>query len=834
MTTSHTQALTGLTANTLYHYCVNSRDASGNLTTSADQTFTTAAPLDTTPPVISGISSGSITNTGATISWTTNEAADTQVEYGTTASYGQSTTLNSTMATSHAQVLTGLTANTLYHYRVKSRDAAGNLAVSADQTFTTAVPPDTTPPVISGISSGSITNTGATISWTTNEAADTQVEYGTTTNYGTSTTLNSTMTTSHTQVLTGLTASMLYHYRVKSKDAAGNPAASSDQTFATAAPPTTAPVISNVSSGSITSTGATISWTTDETADTQVEYGTTTNYGTSTTLNSAKTMSHSQVLAGLTPSTLFHYRVQSKNASGNLSISADYSFITETVGNYEFAMPFFSSTQNTLGPNTMIGLDLANLGSGSTTAAFMIVDANGNALAGQDLTNPVMRMQASKNQISELDYQMFGNGLISAESDGWIKVNSTSADYKGFFMVFDSDHHFMDGAKFADTPLRDLVLPEIQSAGYNKISLINNNSGNANVIIDLKKADGSVRNSISRIINSNGTLVADLFNDLFVNGTADSTDYVRVRADQGVYGFSFLRQNSGDIAILEGQDSAGGGSALYLPQYMQSDAYHTSMSVINLDSTSGTVILRLIGDNGVQLGLDKTVAVPANGKVYIEDPEFFLDRDAGSTIAGYVEITSNGIRLSGSALFGDVNRQTFWSAMSMVSSLQTAVILNHVISNEDFSEQLTIVNPGTTDAAVTAALYSSSGIILDTNQVTVPAQGRLVSDLKECFTSLNNGDQSGGFVRLSSNNPMASFIQLSSSDSSVLAIVPPQAFQETTTIDEELQQQEVSTQSYVGSIVKYIQQAKEPQKSQKKSNVSRSQGNVMPVFKTRS
>jgi hypothetical protein len=45
---------------------------------------------------------------------------------------------------------TGLVANTLYHYRVKSRDAAGNLAVSGDLTFTTLAPvPDTTPPSVS-------------------------------------------------------------------------------------------------------------------------------------------------------------------------------------------------------------------------------------------------------------------------------------------------------------------------------------------------------------------------------------------------------------------------------------------------------------------------------------------------------------------------------------------------------------------------------------------------------------------------------------------------------------------------------------------------------------
>src|SRR4030095_5473127 len=48
--------------------------------------------LDTTAPVISNVAAGGITTTGATITWTTNENSDSQVEYGTDQTYGQSTT----------------------------------------------------------------------------------------------------------------------------------------------------------------------------------------------------------------------------------------------------------------------------------------------------------------------------------------------------------------------------------------------------------------------------------------------------------------------------------------------------------------------------------------------------------------------------------------------------------------------------------------------------------------------------------------------------------------------------------------------------------------------
>jgi len=641
--TSHSATLSGLQAGTLSNYRVKSRDAAGNLATSGNFTFTTAAApptSDTTAPIISGVAPSGITSSGATINWATNEASDTQVEYGTTTAYGASSALNTAQVTSHSVTLSGLQTATLYHYRVKSRDAAGNLATSADFTFTTAAasggggsstvpnlkvafigdqgnnsnsiavlnliknegaqmvihsgdfdygdnptawdnnitsvlganypyfasvgnhdvaawpgyqqklqerlarvpeaictgdlgvqspcrfrglffllsgagtmgsghdvflrdqlaadnsvwsvcswhknqremqiggkgsevgwgpyeecrigggiittghehsysrtktlinmqtqtvdpawpdpntvrvipgstfafvsglggssirdqerclptsypygcngewakiyalqqgakegalfitfnvdgdprkargefknvngevvdtftifagsgapppPPssDTTAPSISGMGASGITASGATINWTTNEASDSQVEYGTTTPYGSVSALNGTQVTSHSVALGGLLAGTLYHYRAKSRDAAGTLVTSADFTFTTAAAPpvgdTTAPVITGVGATGITTSGVTINWTTNEASDTQVEYGTTVLYGSSSALNGTMVTSHSMTLGGTQAATLYHYRVKSRDAAGNLATSGDFTFTT--------------------------------------------------------------------------------------------------------------------------------------------------------------------------------------------------------------------------------------------------------------------------------------------------------------------------------------------------------------------------------------------------------------------------------------------------------------------------------------------------------------------------
>jgi purple acid phosphatase-like protein len=317
LVTSHSQALTGVAAATVYHYRVHSLNAGGTEAISGDFTFTTLAGA----PVISGVAAGSITSSGATITWTTDQASTSQVEYGTTTAYGSVTTVNSTLVTSHSQALTGLAAATLYHYRVHSLNAGGTEAISGDFTFTTLAGA----PVISGVAVGSITSSGATITWTTDQASTSQVEYGTTTAYGSLTTVNSTLVTSHSQALTGLAAATLYHYRVHSANASGTQAVSGDFTFTTLAPPF---AISNVAAGSISSTGATITWSTNQASSSQVEYGTTTAYGSLTTLNSTLVTSHSQPLTGLSLATVYHYRVYSTNTLGVQIVSGDFTFTT--------------------------------------------------------------------------------------------------------------------------------------------------------------------------------------------------------------------------------------------------------------------------------------------------------------------------------------------------------------------------------------------------------------------------------------------------------------------------------------------------------------------------
>lgn len=118
----------------------------------SDVRFMNAA-VDVPPATVSAVAA-SIGASSATVTWTTNEIADTAVEFGPTAAYTSTSTVNTLLTTAHSAALSGLAGGTLYHYAVLSRDIAGDRTASADYTFTTvstvSAPVVSTAPVMAG------------------------------------------------------------------------------------------------------------------------------------------------------------------------------------------------------------------------------------------------------------------------------------------------------------------------------------------------------------------------------------------------------------------------------------------------------------------------------------------------------------------------------------------------------------------------------------------------------------------------------------------------------------------------------------------------------------
>jgi hypothetical protein len=187
-----------------------------------------------------------------------------------------------------------------------------------------------------------VTSTGAQLNGSVNPdglSTAYHFEYGLTTSYGSLTSSANagagTGAVSVNATLSGLSAGTTYHYRLVAANSAGT-TNGSDRSFTggTSPPPPTPPTVSAAHADSITSAGARINGTVTPNATNtayHVEYGVAASYGSSTLDADAGSgtspVQVSVVLSGLTPGTLYHFRLAASNSGGTTN-GSDSTFST--------------------------------------------------------------------------------------------------------------------------------------------------------------------------------------------------------------------------------------------------------------------------------------------------------------------------------------------------------------------------------------------------------------------------------------------------------------------------------------------------------------------------
>jgi hypothetical protein len=375
-------------------------------------TFTTTGTQTTPPPVISNVTATNINNITATITWTTDQSSSSQVNYGLTTTYTLSSTLDPTLVTSHSVTLTGLAPGATYDFDVMSGDSSAVSSTSTNYTFSTTG--TASPPVITNVGSSSVTSGTATITWTTDQVSSSVVNYGTTTGYGSTASLGALVTT-HSVVLTGLSANTTYDFDVVSANAANTSSTSTNYTFTTSSSTAPPPVLSYLAFWGVTSSEVTTSWSTNEPANTAVAYGTTNALGQLSPVQTALSISHGVTLTSLIAGTTYYFEAQSADGSGNTGYSTMYSFTTlpgpPTISrvttnpasnnmatiNWTTSVPTNSYVQYGLSTNygyysALTSLTstphctLSYVPSGSVHYQLVSTDANGNQTTSSDMT----------------------------------------------------------------------------------------------------------------------------------------------------------------------------------------------------------------------------------------------------------------------------------------------------------------------------------------------------------------------------------------------------------------------------------------------------------------
>lgn len=309
----------GLTQGGTYYYKVTAEDDAG--AESAASSIVSDEPTGkyTSPPSTVTGPEATTTAVGAVITWSTDRASSSFVEYSTDDSYNLSNG-SLTPVTSHTVELSGLAPGTTYNFRTQSldeeRDYAASTAYSSNFTLTTSQAPG-----ISEVEVSDASLTSAIVTWKTTSSATSAIKYGKTTSYGTTITDHSgSSVTTHTIKLADLSHSSSYHFKISGTDIDDNYMESDDYVFNTLIMPRVFNVRFEQQTNTATST-LKVTWESNVPLSSVVKF-TPSQGGATKEVSSSKLLEkHSMLVSGLIDNTDYTMSVEGRDAYGNQASS---------------------------------------------------------------------------------------------------------------------------------------------------------------------------------------------------------------------------------------------------------------------------------------------------------------------------------------------------------------------------------------------------------------------------------------------------------------------------------------------------------------------------------
>jgi len=424
-----------LNSSLTYYYKVAAEDVDGNssyLSSVVSERPNGQGGTDVTAPTISNVTASGTTTQSIIITWTTDELSNSIVGYSVSPStnYSAEQKVATYASTTHSVILSNLSPNVAYNYKVMSVDPSGNVASSTGYSFVTY-----SGPVVSSVSVTNVANNSAKVVWSTNVPASAYVVYATTTPPTGHEAGSANLSLVQSVDLSGLSSGSKYYFYVKSQDADSNWAYNYNDvdgkreyySFTTTAD-VSAPTISNVSATSITDTTAVIEWNTDERSTSQIEYGTDNkNYSFISTLKPDYDINHFVTIQNLSADTTYYYRVGSVDQNSNSASSTQHSFTTKEVLSEESeVVARENKAKNSITGGGLLIIDktdkVAPVISNIRVTDIRSDSATVNWITNEDATS-LVEFRVSEQQAANINH-VFGN-------IGWQRTTNIRKDQNG-------------------------------------------------------------------------------------------------------------------------------------------------------------------------------------------------------------------------------------------------------------------------------------------------------------------------------------------------------------------------------------------------------------------
>jgi hypothetical protein len=287
--------------------------------------------------------SNNATNVSLTPSFSWNNAslaAKYELQVSTSNTFATPVVSQPTLSVSNYTVATPLNINTVYYWRARASNSAGNGAWSSIWSFTTLAPA-ATPTLLSPANATSNISLTPAFDW--NDAANAtgyELQVSTTNTFASTIISQTALTASNYTTSTALANSTVYYWRVRAKNALGNSAWSTVWSFTTipVAPPAPSvpTLVLPVDAASNVSTTPSFDWNDASATNTyHIQVSTSNTFATLVMNDSTSTLSNFTPSSALSANSTYFWRVRAKGTGGTSAWSNLWSFKTENPNSLE-------------------------------------------------------------------------------------------------------------------------------------------------------------------------------------------------------------------------------------------------------------------------------------------------------------------------------------------------------------------------------------------------------------------------------------------------------------------------------------------------------------------
>jgi hypothetical protein len=442
-------------------------------------------------------------------------------------------------------------------------------------------------------------------------------------------------------------------------------------------------------------------------------------------------------------------------------------------------MPYFITS-----PDQYTGLALANTASVPASVKIASRDSQGALIYDQDAIVPADLSIAAGAQTARLERQIF-NLPPSSQQSGTITLESDTRELQGFYLSGDLKSTYLDGAEAFTQAYKQLYFIDVlqNARTVTEVHLMNVKDAPLPVTLRLVGADGkTLRGPLSRTIPPRGK-IGDPVSSIFgYSGDLSSAHVVASAGIEALAGFGLTKQKD-TVFGMNAVPPERAGAMLYSPHLAVGHFavnYSTRLNIVNIGASASSVAIELLGDDGDYLPgarLDTPVAIPAGAHRTVDIGTCFgLSK---FPTQGAIRVVANsGAKLLANIIFGDGNpsaaQLSFAAALTLSATGANRFLFSQVAQGQGFYTGVAFMAP--VGAEVRIQVFDSAGKVTgSTSMMLLPCQ-RHVSLLHDLIPT--TGGQVGGYVKVTSTNPVVAFELFGSTSGQFLSAVPLQRLPE--------------------------------------------------------